>query len=69
MKKIFRKYYTDLFLGKRLFIGLGLCVCLFLFSFFIPILGHLPYLAFGALMVLLLIDFFVAPKRGKGVFA
>lgn len=68
MKKIFNRYYTNLFLGKRLFIALGLCVCLFLFSFFIPILGHLPYLAFGALMVLLLIDLFLLHQKNAKVF-
>lgn len=68
MKKFFRKYYIDLFLGKRLFIALGCCVCLFLFSFFASILGQLPYFAFGALMVLLLIDLFLLHRKGSKVF-
>lgn len=68
MKKFFRKYYTDLFLGKRLFYALGVCVSLFLFSFFIPFLGDLPYFIFGILMVLLVLDFFLLYRNKHGVF-
>lgn len=68
MKKFFRKYYTDLFLGKRLFIALGVCVALFLFSFFIPVLGDLPYLFFGVLLLLVLIDLILLYRTKKGVF-
>lgn len=68
MKKFFRKYYIDLFLGKRLFIALACCVCLFLFSFFTSILARLPYFAFGALMVLLLIDLFLLYRGKSRVF-
>lgn len=68
MKKFFRKYYIDLFLGKRLFMALGLCVTLFLFSFFMPILGQLPYFVFGALLVLVLIDLVLLYRKGSRVF-
>ena len=68
MKKIFAKFYTDLFLGKRLFIALGLSVALFLFSFFLPILGDLPYFFFGALIVLVIIDLVLLYRADKTVF-
>lgn len=68
MKKFFRKYYTDLFLGKRLFIALGVCVALFLFSFFIPVLGDLPYLFFGVLLLLVLLDMVLLYRTRKGIF-
>ena len=68
MKKFFRKYYTDLFLGKRLFMALGFCVALFLFSFFIPVLGDLPYLFFGVLLLLAALDLFLLYRTQKGVF-
>lgn len=68
MKKFFRKYYTDLFLGKHLFIALGVCVAMFLFSFFIPVLGDLPYLFFCVLLLLVLIDLILLYRTKKGVF-
>ncbi|MBB2146588.1 DUF58 domain-containing protein [Pedobacter sp. LMG 31464] len=68
MKNLFRKYYTDLFLGKRLFIAIGVCVTLFLFSFFMPFLGDLPYILFGILMVLVLLDIFLLYRNDRGVF-
>ncbi|MBB5635898.1 uncharacterized protein (DUF58 family) [Pedobacter cryoconitis] len=67
MKDLFDKYYTDLFLDKRLFAGLGLCVSLFLFTFFLPWLGDLPYICFGVLVLLIFIDLGLL-FRGKGVF-
>ena len=67
MKDLFTKFYKDLFLGKRLFAGLGLCVSLFLFTFFLPWLGDLPYISFGVLILLILIDMGLL-FRTKGVF-
>ncbi|RZK91848.1 MAG: DUF58 domain-containing protein [Pedobacter sp.] len=68
MKKLFRKYYTDLFLGNRLFIALGVCVVLFLFSFFMPFLGDIPYFAFYAVLVLFAIDLLLLYNAKKTVF-
>ncbi|WP_131538426.1 DUF58 domain-containing protein [Pedobacter nototheniae] len=68
MRNFLRKYYTDLFLGNRLFIALGVCVCLFVFSFFVSFLGDLPYFFFGALLVLILLDFILLYRNNKGVF-
>lgn len=68
MKQLFKKFYTDLFLGKRLFIALGLSVALFLFSFFLSFLGDLPYFFFGALLVLFVIDLVLLYRSEKTVF-
>ncbi|PWS28065.1 DUF58 domain-containing protein [Pedobacter yonginense] len=68
MMRLFGKYYTDLFLNKRLFIGLGLCVSLFVFSFFLSFLGDLPYFFLGALVLLVFIDLFLLYRHEKGVF-
>lgn len=68
MKKLISKYYTDLFLGKRLFYALGVCVALFLFSFFLSFLGDLPYFLFISLLVLIGIDFLLLYRTSHGVF-
>lgn len=68
MKHFIQKYYTDLFLGKRLFAGIGICVCLFLFSFFLPWLGDLPYIAFWILITLILLDLILLYRTEKAVF-
>jgi len=68
MKKLFRKYYTDLFLGNRLFIALGVCIVLFLFSFFMPFLGDIPYFAFYAVLVLVVIDLLLLYRTQKTIF-
>lgn len=68
MKALLKKYYTDLFLENRLFIGLGCCVTLFLISFFLPVLGDLPYFFSGVLMMLVLTDMVLLYHTQKGVF-
>ena len=68
MKNFLGKYYKDLFLGSRLFIAIGGCVALFLFSFFMPFLGDLPYFLFGALLVLIAIDLLLLYRNNRGVF-
>ncbi|MGB4776563.1 MAG: DUF58 domain-containing protein [Daejeonella sp.] len=68
MKRFFRHYYLNLFLGQRLFIALGLCVTLFLFSFFIPILGDIPYFCFGILILLTLADLVLLYRTERGIF-
>lgn len=68
MKSFFRKFYTDLFLGNRLFIALGCCVTLFLLAFFVPVLGDMPYYFFGVLIALVLIDLILLYRTQRGVF-
>ncbi len=69
MKKFFRLFYKDLFLTNRLFTGLGICVVLFLLTFFFPWLGIIPTLAFAVLILLLFIDIVLLYKTADGVFA
>lgn len=68
MKNFFRKYYTDLFLNKRLFIALGVCISLFVFSFFLSFLGDLPYFISGSLLILVLLDFTLLYRNERAVF-
>lgn len=68
MKAFFIKYYKDLFLGKRFFVGIGLCVSLFLFSFFLPWLGDLPYVVFWVFVLLVLIDGILLYRAKRDVF-
>jgi len=68
MKKLFKQFYTNLFLENRLFIALGICSASFLFAFFLPILGDLPYIAFGVVVTLLLIDIYLLHAAKKTVF-
>lgn len=68
MKNFFKTYYKDLFLGKRLFAGIGLCAALFLFSFFLPWLGDIPFIAFWALITLVVIDMLMLYRQKRGFF-
>jgi len=69
VKKFFRLFYKDLFLTNRLFTGLGVCVVLFLLTFFFPWLGTIPVLAFVVLMVLFFIDILMLYTTADGIFA
>ncbi|MDB4922369.1 DUF58 domain-containing protein [Mucilaginibacter sp.] len=69
MKKVFRLFYTDLFLTSRLFIGLGCCVVLFMFAFFFPWFDIIPELVFNTLILLTLADILMLYRSPKGVFA
>lgn len=68
MKNFIQKYYRNLFLGKRLFAAIAGCICLFLFSFFLPWLADLPYIALWILVLLLLLDLVLLYKTKKAVF-
>lgn len=69
MNTILSKFYKDLFLLSRLFIGLGFVVALFLLSFFFPWLGDIPMIAFISLILLLAADIFLLYRIDGGVFA
>ena len=69
MKKFFGLFYKDLFLTNRFFTGLGICVVLFLLSFFFPWFGGIPELAFWVLILLFLADVLMLYRTSKGVFA
>jgi uncharacterized protein (DUF58 family) len=69
VKNLFSLFYTNLFLTNRLFTALGVCVVLFIFTFFFPWLGIIPELAFYTLLALLFVDTFMLYSTAKGVFA
>jgi len=68
LRTFLKKYYTDLFPGKNLFAGIGLCVILFILSFFLPWLGELPYIIFWAMVILVLLDLILLYRTQRGVF-
>lgn len=51
------------------FAGIGLCSCLFLVSFFLTWMGDIPFIFFGLLMLLVLIDFLLIYGQKKTFFA
>jgi uncharacterized protein (DUF58 family) len=65
---IFIKFYKNLFLANRLFVGIGLVVLLFLLSFFFPWFGDIPLVFFFTLLLLLGIDLFLLYRVDSGVF-
>ena len=69
MRYFFDKYYKNLFLGKRLFIGLSCAVILFLCSFFFPWLGAVPLLFLLVLVMLTAVDILLLYRVDQGVFA
>jgi uncharacterized protein (DUF58 family) len=69
VKLLFSLYYKNLFLTNRLFIGLGCAVVLYLFQFFFPWLGDIPFLFFCTLVFLFLVDVWMLYRTSKGVFA
>ena len=69
MKQLFNNFYKNLFLGGRLFMGLGCAVVLFLLSFFFPWLGDIPVIFFWLVILLFIIDIVLLYRIPKGIFA
>ena len=69
MKPNLRQYISDLFLGNRLYAALTLCAVVFLFRFFIPWLGVLPFVFTAAVLFLFILDYLFVFNRKKGLFA
>jgi uncharacterized protein (DUF58 family) len=69
LKALFNRFYKNLFLCSRLFIGLGCAAVLFLLTFFFPWLGIVPVVFFWLVIVLLLVDILLLYRLPKGVFA
>jgi len=69
LKSLFNRFYKNLFLCSRLFIGLGCAAVLFLLAFFFPWLGIVPVVFFWLVIVLLLVDILLLYRLPKGVFA
>ncbi len=56
--KLFRRYIGDLFLTPRFYIGMGVCVLLYITSFFFTSLGNLPGILLRVFLLLAGIDYF-----------
>ncbi len=56
MLTLYRIFYKQLFLNRRLFAAMSVASVFFLFKFFFPWLGMLPNLFFLSMIVLLIID-------------
>jgi len=69
LKSLFNRFYKNLFLCSRLFIGLSCAAVLFLLAFFFPWLGIVPVVFFWLVIVLLLVDILLLYRLPKGVFA
>jgi uncharacterized protein (DUF58 family) len=68
LKSLFNRFYKNLFLCSRLFIGLGCSALLFLLGFFFPWLGVVPLVFFWLVVILFLIDVWMLYRLPKGVF-
>jgi len=69
VKKLIGLFYKNLFLNNRLFACLTGSVVLFIFGFFFPWLGIIPWLMFWTVMLLVVLDLLMLYKTANGVFA
>ena len=69
MKKAYQNFYQNLFLGRRLFSGLGIVAVLFLLSFFFTWLGIVPLVSLAVVLMLFFIDVWLLYKLKNGVLA
>lgn len=69
MKNFIRKYISDLFINKRGYAILIICVLLFLFRFFLVWLGNIPFFVFAVTLLLFFSDYFFLFINRQGVFA
>lgn len=69
MKKLFREYIGNLFFTRLFFTALAVCCVLFLLRFFLPWIGIIPFVAFGVVIVLFILDYFSMFIPSRGVFA
>jgi uncharacterized protein (DUF58 family) len=68
VKKLFNLFYTDLFLTGRLFAALACGAVFFVFAFFFPWLGVLPWAFFLTLIIICLVDILML-YRSNSLFA
>ncbi|MEO5997359.1 MAG: DUF58 domain-containing protein [Chitinophagaceae bacterium] len=69
MSPSFKKYIGDLFFGNRFYTALVCCSLFFLLRFFIRWLGMLPYVLFGVVVCLFLVDYLFLFLQKRGFFA
>lgn len=65
MKKLFNLFYTDLFLTGRLFAALACGAVFFVFAFFFPWLGVLPWAFVLTLLIIWLVDILMLYKSNS----
>ncbi|PJJ83831.1 DUF58 domain-containing protein [Mucilaginibacter auburnensis] len=69
MKKLFSRFYSDLFLTRRFFTSIVIAVVLFMLSFFFPWLGVVPHVFFGAFLVVVATEIAMLYLKSNGIFA
>ncbi|MBA2250140.1 MAG: DUF58 domain-containing protein [Chitinophagaceae bacterium] len=55
--KFIKKYIGDLFITNRFYVVISACICIFIISFFLPVLGILPNVLFGIFLTFVAIDY------------
>src|SRR5687767_8683281 len=53
-----KKYFGDLFLTNRFYLGVLVCIIFFICTFFLPLLGNVPSVVFQSYLVLILVDYY-----------
>lgn len=69
MKSFIKQYIAPLYFSNRWHGAVTFCVVLFVFRFFLPVLGVIPYLALLMLLAFFVIDYILLFSNRKGVFA
>jgi len=69
LKKIWRKYISDLFFSRRMYGALCVCAVIFLLRFFITWMGIIPFGVFAALVIFFLVDYLLLFVSSRGMFA
>lgn len=67
MKLFLKKYIGDLFLTRRFYILFSVLAVLFLFRFFIPALGILPWLFLAVILALVCVEYFLLFLSQRGI--
>jgi len=69
MKSFIKKYIGSLFITQRLYVGIIVCIALFVLRFFFAWLGDIPFVAFIILVLAAVYDYAMLYSRQKGIFA
>ncbi|HJY22956.1 MAG TPA: hypothetical protein VJ279_08735, partial [Hanamia sp.] len=64
-----KKYFGDLFVNQRFYMGIFACMVLFIAAFFIPLPGFIPVLVFSFFVIFCLIDYALLFFTKKHFFA
>jgi uncharacterized protein (DUF58 family) len=69
LKDILQQYLRSLFITRRFYFGIFVCVVLFVFRFFLEWLGFIPYLLLLFFSGLLVLDYLMLYLHKHGIFA